>query len=298
MFVLCSRFPHVYSCLCLCCSVGLQKPWSSSLKPSPDIDSGGKKAEEQDVPHPTAHSESQGSTNFDEVMKNSQKTVATLLEKNEQCRDEINSQDVKIKRFSRGVDAWYKVAHLPDTSHQGKTKIGIKLDSFYPINVETPPCVSRYRWRIQDVAKHLRYAHSHPDQPLVSPWWPIATCYGSYRMCAQIYPYGNGRCRSTHISAFMAVIRGPDDPLLSWPLNGTLSFFLLDQEKKTRPIVRTLQSDSNSSSFLRPRQACGSEMNVASGCPDFTPITTLYDNRYVKDDNMYWEVTFLPFCNQ
>ena len=50
----------------------------------------------------------------------------------------------------------------------------------------------------------------------------------------------------------------------------------------SRP-CKTFKPTPESSSFQRPQ----SDMNVASGCPQFTKLSTLDDDNYVKDDVMY-----------
>ena len=56
----------------------------------------------------------------------------------------------------------------------------------------------------------------------------------------------------------------------------------LDQNHR-KHIVQTFKPTPESSSFQRPQ----SDMNVASGCPQFTKLSTLDDDNYVKDDVMY-----------
>ena len=62
----------------------------------------------------------------------------------------------------------------------------------------------------------------------------------------------------------------------------SLLFSTLDQDHR-KHIVQTFKPTPESSSFQRP----SSDMNVASGCPQFTKLSTLDENNYVKDDVMY-----------
>lgn len=180
-------------------------------------------------------------------------------------------------------------------SHLNKMKAkDIPLDNslfFYRVMTSVPSHFHRYRWMITDVSEKIRQARKHPTKPLLSPVW--CTHNGGYRVQIQIYLNGNGRCLRTHMSVFMAFRAGPDNAFLKWPVCGTMSFFLLDQERKNaRPIVCSLRSDPKSSSFTRPPQDSSSVMNIASGCPDFTPISTLCDTKYVKDDTIFLESCF------
>ena len=56
----------------------------------------------------------------------------------------------------------------------------------------------------------------------------------------------------------------------------------LDQDHR-KHVVQTFKPTPQSSSFQRPRL----DMNVASGCPQFTKLSTLDEESYVKDDVMY-----------
>ena len=59
---------------------------------------------------------------------------------------------------------------------------------------------------------------------------------------------------------------------------------LVDQEDHKKHIVHAFKPNPNSSSFSRPK----TDMNVASGCPQFAPLKDVLENpSYVKDDTMY-----------
>lgn len=194
--------------------------------------------------------------------------------------------------FSKAIGAAWRNMLFQEENHieAGKvdTNFGGNITLLYPIDTGIPPPAYRYRWRIPNVAERVSYACSHPDEPLVSPWW--CTHRGGYRMQTHMYLNGNGRCAGLHISVFVRALLGPDDCFLRWPLNGILFLCLVDQEKNTRPIVRTFQSDPTSSAFKKP--TIDSEMNVASGCPDFASTDKLSKGRYVKDDIMFLEMCF------
>ena len=55
-----------------------------------------------------------------------------------------------------------------------------------------------------------------------------------------------------------------------------------DQEHRNR-IVQTFKPTPENSSFRRPQ----SDMNVASGCPQFSRLSVLDDPSYTKDDVIY-----------
>ena len=211
-----------------------------------------------------------------------------------QFTDEVDHGHKNMRDLARGIDAYHNtLLHSDDSCHEKRKVDGNFLgDStlFYLVDTERPPPQYRYRWKISHVAENLSYARHHPNKPLDSPWW--CTHRGGYRMQAHIYLNGNGRCAGTHMSVFVQVVLGPDDCLLRWPLMGVLTVILVDQEKNARPIACTLRSDPASSSFQRPIGT--SEINIASGCPDFASTDILSDGRYVKDDIMFLQICFDP----
>ena len=70
---------------------------------------------------------------------------------------------------------------------------------------------------------------------------------------------------------------GEYDALLHWPFKQTVTLMLLDQDK-LKDIVQSFRPEPSSSSFQRPRN----EMNVASGCPMFAPLSILNNPSYVE----------------
>jgi len=60
------------------------------------------------------------------------------------------------------------------------------------------------------------------------------------------------------------------------------SLMLLDQDK-IKDVVQSFRPKPSSSSFQRPHN----EMNVASGCPMFAPLSILNNPSYIKDDTMF-----------
>lgn len=89
--------------------------------------------------------------------------------------------------------------------------------------------------------------------------------------------------KNTHVSIFFAILRSDYDPVLSWPFSKRVRFTVFDQTSGIH-ITDSFRTDPNSSSFQRPT----TDMNIASGCPLFLPLTRLNGNNgFVKDDVMF-----------
>ena len=68
----------------------------------------------------------------------------------------------------------------------------------------------------------------------------------------------------------------------SLPGQHSLPLVSADQNHR-KHIVQTFKPTSESSSFQKPV----SEMNVASGCPQFAKLSVFDDDNYCKDDVMF-----------
>lgn len=108
-----------------------------------------------------------------------------------------------------------------------------------------------------------------------------------YKMCARIYPNGDGMGKGTHVSLFFVVMRGQYDALLRWPFRQKVTMMILDQNQHEH-VVDSFRPDPTSSSFKRPT----AEMNVASGCPLFMSLTALDSttNAYTRDNTLFVKI--------
>ena len=137
-----------------------------------------------------------------------------------------------------------------------------------------------FLWRIPEMRRRIRDAKIGRITSIYSP--PFYTGRNGYKMCIRAYLNGDGSGEGTHLSIFFVLMKGEYDPLLQWPFDHKVSLVLVDQDQK-KHLVQTFKPNLQSSSFQRPK----SDMNVASGCPEFAQLSVLDDPSYVKDDVMY-----------
>ena len=135
-------------------------------------------------------------------------------------------------------------------------------------------------WKIPEVQRRRGEARSGRTVSLYSA--PFYTSRHGYKMCLRLYMDGDGSGKGTHLSFFLTLMRGEYDALLTWPFRQTVTLTLLDQDRQ-KDIFQSFRPDPSSSSFQRPIN----EMNVASGCPKFAPLSILDNSSYVKDDTMF-----------
>ena len=109
-------------------------------------------------------------------------------------------------------------------------------------------------------------------------------------MCIRVFLNGDGTGYHTHLSIFFVLIKGEYDPLLQWPFESKVSLILVDQDHQ-RDLAYSFKPDPQPSSFQRPK----TDMNVASGYPEFASLSILDNTSYVKDDVMYIKVIVETF---
>ena len=135
-------------------------------------------------------------------------------------------------------------------------------------------------WKIPEVQRRRSEARSGRTVSLYSA--PFYMSRHGYKMCLKLYMDGDGSGKGTHLSFFLTLMKGEYDALLSWPFRQTVTLMLVDQDKQ-KDIYQSFRPDPSSSSFQRSIN----EMNVASGCPKFAPLSVLDNPSYVKDDTIF-----------
>ena len=137
-----------------------------------------------------------------------------------------------------------------------------------------------FMWRIPELKRRKRDAIDGRVTSLYSP--PFYTAKNGYKMCIRVYLNGDGMGHKTHLSLFFVLMKGEFDALLKWPFDNKVSLILVDQNHR-KHIVQTFKPTPESSSFQRPI----TDMNVASGCPQFCKLSYLDDENYTKDDVLF-----------
>ena len=138
-----------------------------------------------------------------------------------------------------------------------------------------------YIWKVPELTRRRRDAVLGKTISLYSA--PFFTSRHGYKLCLRVYLNGDGSGRGTHISFFITLMKGEFDALLPWPFKQTVSLSLLAQDGVSRDITQSFKPDEDSSSFQMPK----SEMNVASGCPQFCSLAVLENPSYARTDTIY-----------
>ena len=136
-------------------------------------------------------------------------------------------------------------------------------------------------WRIPNFRQRQEDAKSNKFSSIYS--LPFYSSRYGYKMCLRLYPYGDGSGKGTHLSLFLVIMRGEYDDILEWPFRHKVTFQLLNLKSGQKDVVDSFRADPESSSFKKPV----SDMNVATGCPRFAPLDSLYSQGFVVNDTIF-----------
>ena len=158
----------------------------------------------------------------------------------------------------------------------------LPLEPANGLNLTNPVNINgNFIWKITSFAEKRRQAIDKIKTSFYSE--PFYTNIYGYKMCLRIYLNGDGIGENTHISLFFVVMQGQFDALLSWPFKKIVTFYFVNQNSRLLDVCSSFKSDVTSNSFQKPRM----DMNIASGCPFFFPLTKLEESGYVVDDTIF-----------
>ncbi|XP_067939734.1 TNF receptor-associated factor 3-like [Watersipora subatra] len=143
-------------------------------------------------------------------------------------------------------------------------------------------------WRISDYKRKKSDAVRGRQMSIYS--YPFYTSRYGYKMCARAYLNGDGLGRGKCLSLFFVVMRGEYDELLTFPFKQRVTFTLLCPSNPQLNKHETFLPDPDSSSFRKPQ----TEMNIASGCPQFALHSEVESSNFLISDSIYIRVKVEP----
>jgi len=145
-------------------------------------------------------------------------------------------------------------------------------------------------WRINEFSRIMREAKRGIKKKLESDSFYTESL--GYKLKVLFYPNGNGDGENTHLSVYIAVMKGEYDAILPWPFNKKVTFTLIDQQED--PLERENAvcdfTPTNREPFLRPRD----EENTGHGKPKLISQQQLKTRRYVVNDTLFLQVEIGP----
>uniref|UniRef100_A0A8D2J1S8 TNF receptor associated factor 1 n=1 Tax=Varanus komodoensis TaxID=61221 RepID=A0A8D2J1S8_VARKO len=130
-----------------------------------------------------------------------------------------------------------------------------------------------FLWKITEVHQKFYEAACGKVCSFHSPAF-YTSRYG-YKLCMKIFLNGEGRATGTHVSLFIALLRGGYDALLQWPFPHKITLMLLSQNPREH-LLNTIHPEATSKAFQRPT----TETNEACGFPWFVSLTKLQSPTY------------------
>ncbi len=217
---------------------------------------------------------------YKEMKESIKSQLSIASSKEEALQAEINQTKAQLNSkiqqlFDSSIKAESAIAQLQD----GLSEVSLLLQTLQAASYD-----GTFIWKIPEIGRRKREAVTGKTVSLYSA--PLYTSRHGYKICLRLYMNGDGTGKGTHLSFFVTLMRGEYDALLPWPFRQAVTLTLMDQNRQ-RDIVQSFRPEPTSSSFQRPR----TEMNTASGCPTFAPITVLDNSSYVKDDTMFLKCT-------
>ena len=212
----------------------------------------------------------QALTHIDSRMNELTRQTGDNMMEVQHMKSEIQSRNVATE------EAIGKLQHAVKELQDYYTDLALSIQSLQATSYN-----GVYVWKIPDVTRRRRDAVLGKTVSLYSA--PFFTSRHGYKICLRVYLNGDGSGRGSHVSFFLTIMKGEYDPLLPWPYRQTTVLMLLALDGVSRDITQSFKPDEESSSFQIPQ----TEMNVASGCPQFCPQRMLENPSYCKNDTIY-----------
>ncbi len=157
--------------------------------------------------------------------------------------------------------------------------------------LEVKTCTGVYVWKVNDLARRTREARVGRTLSLYSP--PFYTSAHGYRVCLRAYLNGDGTGRGTHVSLYIVIMKSEYDDLLTWPFAHEVTLSLINQADPMnleKSITHRFTPNAESSSFQKPEDT----FNIASGFPEFSPVSVINDPLYCRNDTIYFRIKLDP----
>ena len=147
-----------------------------------------------------------------------------------------------------------------------------------------------FTWKIKNFENVLTQAKSGSKIEIVSePFY-----MHGYKLKLLLYPNGNGDGYNTHLSLYVAVMKGEYDAILAWPIQKKITFTMIDQQEnpaERRNVILEFTADpTHVQNFARPI----TNENIGRGYYNFVSHEELRTRRFVVDDVIFIQIQVRP----
>ena len=158
------------------------------------------------------------------------------------------------------------------------------------LKIEQVPSDKKIKFRMPSFNQH-----NAAESQFYSP--PFYTHKGGYKMCIEVDANGYDEGKGSHISVYTNLMKGDYDDNLEWPIQGKMTFELLNQLQDSNHHIKFLdypKGDNRKSMQRVPVE--GDRAEFAYGLPTFIPHEDLEFNaakncQYLKDNCLYFRVS-------
>ena len=110
-------------------------------------------------------------------------------------------------------------------------------------------------------------------------------------MQLKIYANGNGRCKGTHVSVYVYLMKGINDKTLKWPFTGDISISLLNWTENKGHVTEILSFNDNTPLEYRSKVIESERAPRGFGYIDFVSHDELHYNtknniEFVRNDTL------------
>lgn len=146
-------------------------------------------------------------------------------------------------------------------------------------------------WKINNFNDKLRQAKTGKNKALESV--PFYTkCHG-YKLKVKFHPNGQKSGKNTHLSVYIAIMKGEYDAILDWPFKKKVRVTLIDQQEdpvERKNVFQTISLGDHPENGARPVN----EENTGRGHTEFISHEKLFSRCYLKDDTLFLQVEVGP----
>uniref|UniRef100_T1JD63 MATH domain-containing protein n=1 Tax=Strigamia maritima TaxID=126957 RepID=T1JD63_STRMM len=146
----------------------------------------------------------------------------------------------------------------------------------------------QYVWKVENFSRHQDEAILGKQLEVYSD--PFYSSQFGYKMRLKMYPNGSLNGKGTHLSMFLQVMKGPNDPILNWPIQYSGQLSVLDQLKCKHHYSGKFKTDLTKCKeyFNKPlndnNQGYGYQIFIALDA--LTPMYLIEDTVFFKLDLM------------
>ena len=145
-----------------------------------------------------------------------------------------------------------------------------------------------YTWKIRGFKEILRRAKTGDNNDIYSDPFYLREC--SYKFRMRLYPNGNGKGENTHLSLFVANIKGEYDAILQWPFPKKAMLILIDQQENPNERESVSYLLTGEEEKWKSRPVKGKELFW--GFSEFVSHKQLQKRAYIVDDTIFLQAKF------